>query len=174
MKPFYFYLLLIPILLFLGCATTDTIRDTSGVTEDAVGEEAAGFSFGFDIDEYRIKPESVFYTLENTIPEPFQVDPTNVDAAQRNSGFRVQIISTQDVRLAERLQSEFKEWLYNEVPEYEAESYLLFRQPFYRLHVGNFFSRAEAIEFSRVVKRRFPDAWVVFDQIDPEKITRRR
>jgi hypothetical protein len=37
--------------------------------------------------------------------------------------------------------------------------------------VGDFKSRADAIEFAQVVKRKFPDAWVVFDTIDSNSIT---
>lgn len=126
-----------------------------------------------DLSRYRVRPESVFTSIENTIPEEFQVEERQAAATNPNSGFRIQIISTADINLAEQIQSEFIEWQNNENIGYNAESYLLFRQPFYRLHVGNFYSRAQAIEFSRIVKRKFPDAWVVFDTIDPNNITRK-
>ena len=159
------------ILVIAGCASTVEITAEEEVSEAAVSPESVEFEFGFDITEYRVRPENVFYSNENNIPEVFEIDESSMSEAQRNAGFRVQIISTQDVRLVEEIRREFTEWMYQDVPEYEPETYILFRQPFFRLHVGNFRSRTDAIEFSALVKRKYPDAWVVHDQIDPENIT---
>jgi hypothetical protein len=168
-----YYFLALLLTVFVGCSTTKSVV----VDDDAQIEDAESaydeMSGKIDFDQYRIKPESVFITVENSIPEEFQVEVGQTAVSDPNSGFRIQIISTADVSIAERMQREFIEWQSVEIPEYDAESYLQFRQPFYRLHVGNFRSRAQAIEFSRVVKRKFPDAWVVFDTIDPSKITTR-
>jgi len=49
----------------------------------------------------------------------------------------------------------------------------VFRQPYYRVRVGNFKIRENAIEFSRILKNRYPDAWVVHDRIDPENISKK-
>jgi hypothetical protein len=158
--------------LFLqACSTTQEVV----VTEEPVVEtlvENPAESLGYDYQDYLIKPELAFHSVENSIPEAFQVD-VSISQANANSGFRVQIISTQDVRLAEEIRTEFNTWLDQEVSEYNANAYILFRQPYYRLHVGDFKSRANAIEFAQVVKRKFPDAWVVFDTIDPNSITTR-
>lgn len=159
-----------------SCKSADNIavEDEYTPTPEAVTQDAE-FDFGFDINAHRIKPEYVFYSIDNSIPEVFQEDFTlygTTPANRGNSGFRVQIISTADVNIAEEYRRDIKTWLFDEYPQYNAETYLLFRQPFYRLHVGDFFSRAEAIEFSRIIKRKYPDAWVVHDQIDPKNLTR--
>jgi hypothetical protein len=158
-----------------GCASTSELSiEDEYSAKPGDGGEMADFDFGFDISTYRIKPESAFFSIENGIPDVFQFDFMAENGVQQNSGFRVQVISTADVSEAENARRELTNWLHDEVPQYDAESYLLFRQPFYRLHVGNFRSRADAIEFSRIVKRKFPDAWVVHDQIDPNNITRKQ
>lgn len=154
-----------------SCASTQQIVVSNEPVVETT-QESPVETLGYNPDDYLIKPELAFYSVENTIPEAFQVDVA-LSQANTNSGFRVQIISTQDVRLAENLRIEFNSWLDDEVPEYNANAYILFRQPFYRLHVGDFRSRADAIEFAQVVKRKFPDAWVVFDTIDPNSLTRK-
>lgn len=161
------------VMLFVGCSTTKTVvhEQEEEITESDLGFEE--MTTPVDLSQYRIRPESVFITVENTIPTEFLADEGQAAVVNPNSGFRIQIISTADVSIAERLQREFIEWQNAELTDYDAETYLQFRQPFYRLHVGNFRSRALAIEFSREVKRKFPDAWVVFDTIDPTRLTTR-
>jgi hypothetical protein len=157
--------------IFVGCTSTKPVlsdRIDESADSELIFDELA---VQIDLDKYRIKPESVFISLDNSIPEEFQVEVGQTAVASPSSGFRIQIISTVDVSIAERLQREFIEWQDIELTAYDAETYLQFRQPFYRLHVGNFTSRALAIEFSREVKRKFPDAWVVFDTIDPTQLT---
>lgn len=163
--------LLITLMIFQACASTQEVAIVEAPVTEAPAESPVE-TLGYNPSDYLIKPELAFHSVENSIPEAFQVD-VSISQANANSGFRVQIISTQDVRLAENLRVEFNTWLDEEVPEYNANSYLLFRQPFYRLHVGDFRSRAAAIEFAQVVKRKYPDAWVVFDTIDPNSLTTR-
>jgi len=168
----YLSLLLLSGLLLNSCAGP-SVATQEPVTESAeTVAPVSSYTFDFDIDALRITPDAIFYTRDNQIPAVFQVDQSGLSEAQRNAGFRVQIISTSDVRLAENVQREFNTWLGENLPNYDPETYIQFRQPFYRLHVGNFFSRSDAIEFNNIIKRRFPDAWVVHDIIDPDKLTR--
>ena len=158
-------------LILQSCASTQEVV----VIEEAEAEtpvENPADALGYNYEDYLFKQELAFHSVENSIPEVFQVDVA-VSQANANAGFRVQVISTQDVRQAENIRAEFNAWLDEEASEYNANSYILFRQPYYRLHVGDFKSRADAIEFAQVVKRKFPDAWVVFDTIDPNSITTR-
>ncbi|MCC5925388.1 MAG: SPOR domain-containing protein [Bacteroidetes bacterium] len=156
-----------------GCSTTEVLKEPvpeEAETRESMTEE---FHFGFDIDDFRIRPTDAFFSVENEIPEIFQPDSTLISESARNAGFRIQIISSQDVREVEELRRKFNQWIFEEIPQYDPETYILFRQPFFRLRVGNFRSRAEAIEFNNIVKRKFPESWVVHDQIDPENITHR-
>lgn len=160
--------LLLILLLIASCSGSKEIVQESIPVEES--SEPIIESAKINLSEYKVKPELAFYSIENSIPEVFQVE-TNQLSNNPNSGFRVQIISTQDVNQAEQVRIEFNTWMQMEVPEYEANAYILFRQPYYKLHVGDFKSRADAIEFGRILKRKFPDAWVVFDDIDPTNIT---
>jgi hypothetical protein len=165
------FLILFSMVIIAGCATIEESTTDVQVDEPVEIPAASEFSFGFDINELRLKPEDVFFSNQNDVPDLFLPDTLSLTEAQRNAGFRVQIISSQDVREVELARAAFLEWQFDYVKEYDPETYILFRQPFFRLHVGDFRSRAEAIAFNNIVKRRFPDAWVVHDQINPDNIT---
>ena len=162
-------------LLFLiivsACSITTEITQETTISENdtIVDTEAKSVN----LSDYLVKPELAFFSIDNTIPEVFQVE-TNREESNPNSGFRVQIISTQDINEAELVRIEFNKWMDIEIDEYEANAYILFRQPYYKLHVGDFKSRADAIHFGSLLKRKFPDALVVFDIINPSNITVRR
>lgn len=89
--------------------------------------------------------------------------------AERYAGFRVQIISTRNVAEADSLQDDFRAWANERFDGYDPEVYVFFRQPYYRVRTGDFRDRNQAIEFSRLLKIRYPEAWVVHDRIEPDR-----
>lgn len=91
-----------------------------------------------------------------------QQDPTQ--------GFRVQIFSTRDVALADTTRREYERWLEESRLDARPHSYIDYRQPTYRVRVGDFQSRERAIIFSRVLKRQFPGAWVVYSAVEPDRV----
>jgi hypothetical protein len=106
-------------------------------------------------------PEVFLLSLSN-LDEPVEEDPT--------AGFRIQLFSTRDVDLADSLLSEFRVWSDSLFADYEPEAYLEFRQPYYKIHIGDFNNRDQAILVARYLKRWYGDAWVVYDQIIPERV----
>lgn len=108
--------------------------------------------------------------LANDIPESLRADSVGRMATVRNTGYRIQIYNTRDVREAEAYKAAFDDWASTEMPPNSIFSYVLYRQPFYRVHAGDFRSRNRAQEFANRVKERFPDAWVVVDQVVPERV----
>lgn len=125
-----------------------------------------------DVNRYTSQLSDNYAMLHNSVPEVFRNVRAEEERRMRNHGFRVQIISTRDLREAETTESEFITWMREQDISPRHETYIRFRQPYYRLHLGNFLSRAEAIEFSQIVRKKYPNAWVVPDQIDPEAIER--
>lgn len=171
MNRFYLALGLGVILLVTSCAPSkEVVSDDVSIPEEAVSE-AEAYTMPIDMNEYRLRPQDAFFSVENELPEVFQPDSTMFTETEVNAGFRIQIISSQEVTIVEEARRAFNQWLYEDVADYQAETYILFRQPYFRLHVGNFKSRAKAIEFNTIVKRKFPDAWIVHDQIDPDQLT---
>jgi len=104
----------------------------------------------------------IFLLPLSDLEKPIEEDPT--------SGFRVQLYSTRDVILADSLLAEFRVWSDSLFAEYEPEAYLEFRQPYYKIHIGDFKDRNLAIQVARYLKRWYGDAWVVYDQINPEMV----
>ena len=49
---------------------------------------------------------------------------------------------------------------YSDIP-----AYITFNEPYYRLRVGDFRTRLEAIRFLSKIKRRYPLAWEIKDEI---------
>ncbi len=113
-----------------------------------------------------------FSQIEQKIPQQFLKEVVQEEReVDEYAGFRVQILSTREVAVADSTIDDFRAWSSDVLPDYQIETYVVFRQPFYRVRAGNFKNRERAIEFSRLLKNRYPDAWVVHDRIEPENIT---
>lgn len=52
----------------------------------------------------------------------------------------------------------------------DANVYLTFDEPYYRVRVGDFRTRLEAEKFLRKISRKYPGAWVIQDYINFPKI----
>lgn len=112
-----------------------------------------------------------FALIQHDIPESYLVevaqDEREIDPS---AGFRVQILSTRNVALADSTRDEFRLWASERLSGHEVQAYIFFRQPYYRVRVGDFQNRRRAIELSNLLKVRYPDAWVVHDRIEPERV----
>ena len=84
---------------------------------------------------------------------PPQFSPAETDTVV--DGFRVQVISTQDVNEANRLMMELSSLFGNEV-------YIIFDSPNYKVRVGNFRSRGNAEKARhRIVDLGHRAAWII-------------
>ncbi len=78
------------------------------------------------------------------------------------SGYRIQIFmesGNQALEDAEATREKFEED-YSDTP-----AYITFSEPYYRLRVGDFRTRLEAMRFLEVIKRKYANAWVIKDNI---------
>ncbi len=174
---FIFYISIFIALLIAGCGTTETVTEAGpdqplfDIDEEIAEEYLAAEMDEFDrlLYENRSRLSDRFATIEHDIPDIFLREVVREESeAERYAGFRVQIISTRNVAEADSLQDDFRAWANERFENYEPEVYVLFRQPYYRVRTGDFRDRNQAIEFSRLVKNRYPEAWVVHDRIEPE------
>ena len=86
-------------------------------------------------------------------PLPPQFSPVKTDTLV--DGFRVQVISTQDLNEANRLMMELSSLFGNEV-------YIIFDSPNYKVRVGNFRSRGNAEKArQRIVDLGHRAAWII-------------
>lgn len=125
-------------------------------------------SSGSLLETLRTQLSDSYAYRENEIPEAFtQIKVEQEEEQNLYEGYRIQIYSGQDVALADTMAASFRAWADSTIVGYQPETYVFFRTPYYRVHVGDFHDRDRAISFSNIVKRYFRDAWVVYDKVNP-------
>ncbi len=121
--------------------------------------------------DYRTSLSDQYSEEGLAIPEIFLREVTYEEReVDPYAGFRVQILSTRDVAEADSVRDNFVAWADSVIAGYEPEAYVLFRSPNFRVRTGDFQDRDRALEFSRLVRSKYPDAWVVHDRIEPESV----
>ena len=115
---------------------------------------------------------SDFYThLHLGIPDELSANPEleSTEAVEKNlyEGFRIQIYSGPSPSIADTVAKQFRTWSIQYISGYSPETYTFFKAPYYRVHVGDFHDRTRAYSTSQIIKRQFPDAWVVYDRVVP-------
>lgn len=165
--------------LFFSCAETKTIQQEKSepsvvIANNSEQTEKITVEETIDFDKYRTKLGDNKSGTLNTLPDAFIVEETTTDATvseSNNSGYRIQLISTSDRNRAQKIIGDFNDWIFSsEDITYKAEAYLIYRQPNYRVHIGDFKTRIQANEFVKFIKRRFNDAWIIQDQIIEDRV----
>jgi hypothetical protein len=114
--------------------------------------------------------------VEHQVPEALMDGAIERPTARTASGFRIQVYSSQDRREADAKVEEVMDWWRAQTADdrlgevypghpIEPPVYLVFRQPYYRVRVGNFLSRAEAQTFMDLIERQFPNAFILPDKV---------
>jgi hypothetical protein len=164
-------------MLAWGCASSETTQTASktsgksGKTESKKEQQIDRENMSM-LDRYRSDLSDPYARRTQDMPEAFEWRPPEKSGEEAidNEGYRVQIASTRNVAIADSISSQFRQWMAVLGTDYQPNTYIIFRQPYYRVHVGDFHQREPAIDFSRMVKRRYPDAWVVHDRINPNEV----
>ncbi len=73
-------------------------------------------------------------------------------------GFRIRIYSNSGAKAGNEAKSKLSH-LVARFPD--VESYLIFDYPFYRVYMGDFRTRSEALKFLKSIELEFPDAFIV-------------
>lgn len=182
MKKLILSLLFFPLLL--SCSTTESVTeddDRTGTERSPyleISDEALEEFAIEELDEFertlylnRTRLTDRFATIQHDMPELFTrevaVEERETD---QFAGYRVQILSTRDVIHADTTRDNFVAWSDTTMEAYKPNAYVHFRQPYYRVRTGDFLNREKAIEFSRLIKQQYPEAWVVHDRIEPRNI----
>lgn len=158
----------------VACTTTEqtTKRDeqpetkaTEEYSEDRRNELAALLT------RTRNKLADTYLTQQHDVPEAFlKVDTTDNSYYNPFDGYRIQILSSREVTTADSVSTEFRLWADTTLTGYTPHAYVFFKQPYYKVHVGDFQDREKANTLSRIIKRKYPEAWVVHDRIDPGNV----
>lgn len=161
--------------LAVACSSTEqtTKKDEEPDTEikkeeytDSKRKELAAL-----LTRTRNKLSDNYLTQQHDVPETFlKVDTTDKSYFNPFDGYRIQILSTRDVAIADSVSTEFRLWADTTLASYTPKAYVFFKQPQYKVHVGDFQSREKANTLSRIIKKKYPEAWVVHDRIDPDNV----
>jgi len=124
------------------------------------------------LNDNRSKLSDLYATQRQDMPEAFLKKKSSNESINNDpfDGYRIQIISTRDVDRADSVANQFKMWADTTIAGYNARTYVFFKQPFYKVHVGDFHKRNMADDFTKLVKRNYPEAWVVHDRINPTDV----
>lgn len=155
---------------FVYCTAAEQVtRREPGEGTPEKADSAAVSGDYLDLDRYRSTLSDQFVTLQHDLPEVFQQSYKGDQNVERDpfDGFRIQILSSINVSIADSTARDFRVWADTTLAGYMPRAYVFFKQPYYKVHVGDFHDRERAIQFSVLVKRQFPDAWVVHDRINP-------
>lgn len=161
-------------LLAFGIISCKTTESTSPDKEDATANEGKEPSSDFFalLDDTRSNLSDVYLSQKQDIPHIYLKEDSVGERINRNpyDGYRIQILSTRNVQQADSVANSFRMWSDSTITGYKADAYVSFRQPHYKVHVGDFQIRDQANKFSRLIKKRYPNAWVVHDRIEPSDV----
>lgn len=162
------------ILLVVGIISCKTTEQTTPDQEDPTvteGDEPLS-EFVAMLDATRSSLSDVYLSQKQDIPDIYLKADSAGEQVNRNpyDGYRIQILSTRNVEQADSVANSFRMWSDSTITGYEADAYVSFRQPQFKVHVGDFQIREQANRFSRLIKKRYPDAWVVHDRIEPSDV----
>ncbi|MBP3193071.1 SPOR domain-containing protein [Natronogracilivirga saccharolytica] len=126
----------------------------------------------FDLKSHRSQLSDQGAVFLNEIPDIYLSEPETEERREPDRGYRIQIVSTEDARLANDIKDHFDDWIREvSAPPYP-NTYMTFRPPYYRVHVGDYLSREKAMEFTEFVRLEFDEAWVVHSSINPARVER--
>lgn len=147
--------------------------DSGSVTllsTDVVSEDQE-FSDEVEKSSILVQWDDFFPALDQGIPEELSLRTTTEDEVveEKNlyEGFRIQIYSGPSPAMADTVSKRFRFWSVRSISGYSPETYTFFKAPYYRVHVGDFHEREKAYDVAQIIKRAFPDAWVVYDRVNP-------
>ena len=171
-------LFLVFVVVLNSCSTTKTVTNVPDevlleMDDDEIAEYLREELSEEDYILYQSRSflSDRFTNLEHDMPVSFLREINhNEREIDKSEGFRIQILSTRNVAQADSVRDDFRLWSSQQIENQHVDAYIFFRQPYYRVRIGDFSSRSNAIEFSQLLKPRYPEAWVVHDRIVPENV----
>lgn len=128
----------------------------------------------FDPSPYRDEP-AIPEPLEHDVPAQLLAGRAGAGTVRVGEGYRIQLFQTQDRMRAEEAVERIVTWWLEEqergnrsdlFSRSQPPVYNVWRQPYYRVRVGDFASRSQAERALAEVKSRFDGAFVVPDRVN--------
>ena len=159
------------IFVFAGCSGSGPEGAGSG-TQNLDELDHSSYE-AFDLASYpEAQPEGD--EIVHDIPDKM-LDATTEEVGptvQNVQGFRIQLVSSVEKQVAVQREEAIKAW-WRSIPRSERPGffadpirvYLHYRQPYYRVRVGNFSSRQQAEQALAYIQSSFPDAFIAIDNV---------
>ena len=163
-------------IVILSCGTTKSSQRDSdsgpAPSDDSeqMDQNEISDDFLVAMNDNRSSLRDAYAGFSNSIPAVFRQESEARDIGDPNEGYRIQIFSTRNVDDADEMANNFQTWARQHLTEYIPKVYVLFRQPYYKVHVGNFQFHDQAMKLNKILKSDFPDAWVVHDEVEPDLV----
>ena len=126
-----------------------------------------------DLDRYPDVPPLEEDVLQHDVPAALMNSTADDGKIVELDGYRVQVFSSSEREEAVRVEDDVRRWL-NNLPDARRKAlglsetvvvYSIYRQPLYRIRVGDFERREDASRIVPALLRQFPGALVVPDRI---------
>ncbi len=169
----HFCIGMVLVIFVAGCATSRTVERDAEPSEELpqpTDVRLADYE-EFDVSRYpESPPEEV--TIEHDVPEILMEGKAREGVARTVQGFRIQIASSIEKDEAVEVEERARQWWRSEsgtstLAPFPANlpTYVIFLQPYYRVRIGNFATRAEAVAALPLVESQFPGSFVVPDTV---------
>lgn len=165
-------LLLVLSAVLVGCGGSSAVVET--VTEpENTGPVMHSDYEEFDVTQYRDEPVVIPTRIQHEVPAALMENRADAGVERTVSGFRVQVLATLDPAEAQQMEARVRNWWEREAVSLgpgsslpaEIKIYRHFRQPYYRVRIGDFTRREQAQELLAMVSRAFDGAFVVPDRV---------
>ena len=130
----------------------------------------------FDVNRYQETPPPARATITHDAPDDLLRGRAGERLGVYASGFRIQVLATRSKEEADLMSGQVIQWWIDERaednlaalppgPDGAPPVYQDFREPFWRVRIGNFSERPDAVTLVEELKRKFDSAFVVPAQI---------
>jgi hypothetical protein len=116
-------------------------------------------------DELYLREEDVgeIARADNALPEKTPAGDT-----KQSKGFRIQCFAASSIQAVRREKKKAEEKLKEEKLKYD--TYIVFHEPYFKLHVGNFAKRKAAEQaLAKIKKAGYAEAWIVPGSISVDR-----
>ncbi|MFT4606221.1 MAG: hypothetical protein ACI9W4_002969 [Rhodothermales bacterium] len=167
---------LIAIVLLAACGGSKEVL-VPNVVPEALSPVVHADYETFDVTKYEDVPVGVTQELVHDVPESLMQNRADAGVEAEVAGYRVQVLATLDPTEAQAAEARLRDWWLRRVGMLSPDSalpvemkvYRLYRQPYYRIRIGDLARREDAEELLSMVSRAFVGAFVV-----PDRVTIRR
>lgn len=141
----------------------DPVKEEAPKTEEIQPDKEMPFDTYF---ASRSRLSDTYSTRAHWVSNPYDIKPVEKNTVPMgNQGFRIQIATYDRLDKADSVKTAFDLWADSADVDYRLYSYVEFRSPKYRVNVGDFYDRTDALQLGRVLRRYFRESWVVYDKI---------